>query len=83
IEISVLSPLERVESADKIEMGLHGVLVRRGFSSGVFLPQVATETGWNKEQFLSYLCSQKAGLPADAWKDKNTELYVFTADVFK
>lgn len=83
IEISVLSPLERVSSADKIEMGVHGVLVRRGFNSGVFLPQVATETGWSKEEFLSQLCSQKAGLPADAWKDKNTELYVFTAEVFK
>jgi MEMO1 family protein len=83
IEISVLSPMERVDSAGKIEMGVHGVLVRRGFNSGVFLPQVATETGWTKEEFLSELCSQKAGLSPDAWKDKNTELYVFTAEVFK
>jgi MEMO1 family protein len=83
IEISVLSPLEKVESADKIEMGVHGVIVRRGYNSGVFLPQVATETGWSKEEFLSQLCSQKAGLPPDAWKDKNTELLVFTAEVFK
>jgi AmmeMemoRadiSam system protein A len=83
IEISVLSPMEKVDSADKIEMGVHGVLVRRGFNSGVFLPQVATETGWSKEEFLSQLCGQKAGLPADAWKDKNTDLYIFTADIFK
>jgi hypothetical protein len=83
IEISVLSPLEKVDSADKIEMGVHGVLVRRGFNSGVFLPQVATETGWSKEEFLAQLCSQKAGLSPDAWKDKNTELYIFTAGVFK
>ncbi|HQO38751.1 MAG TPA: AmmeMemoRadiSam system protein B [Candidatus Omnitrophota bacterium] len=83
IEISVLSSLERVDSADKIEMGKHGVLVRRGFNTGVFLPQVATETGWSKEEFLSELCSQKAGLSPDAWKDKNTELYIFTAEVFK
>jgi len=82
IEISALSPMERVDSADKIEMGVHGVMVRRGFNSGVFLPQVATETGWSKEEFLSYLCSQKAGLAADAWKDKDTELYIFTAEVF-
>jgi hypothetical protein len=82
IEISVLSPLERVDSADKIKMGTHGVLIRRGFSSGVFLPQVATETGWSKEEFLSNLCSHKAGLPADAWKDKSTEIYIFTAEVF-
>jgi len=82
IEISVLSPLEKVESADKIEMGKHGVIVRRGFNSGVFLPQVATETGWTKEEFLSQLCSQKAGLPANAWKDKTTEIFIFTAEVF-
>lgn len=82
IEISVLSPLEKAASADMIELGTHGVLVRRGFRSGVFLPQVADETGWSKEEFLSYLCSHKAGLPADAWKDPATELYVFTATVF-
>ncbi len=82
IEISVLSPMQRVSSADDIEMGKHGVMVRRGFKNGVFLPQVAIETGWSKEEFLSQLCSQKAGLPADAWKDKSTDLYVFTAEVF-
>jgi AmmeMemoRadiSam system protein A len=82
IEISALSPMQRVDSADKIEIGKHGVMVRRGFNSGVFLPQVATETGWSKEEFLDELCAQKAGLPADAWKDKSTELYVFTAEVF-
>jgi uncharacterized protein (TIGR00296 family) len=61
---------------------VHGVLVRRGFNSGVFLPQVATETGWSKEEFLSELCAHKAGIPADAWKDKSTEIYIFTAEVF-
>lgn len=82
IEISALSPLERVDSADRIELGKHGVLVKRGFNSGVFLPQVATETGWSKEEFLSSLCAHKAGIPADAWKDKDTELYIFSAEVF-
>lgn len=82
IEISVLSPLKKVDSADKIELGKHGVLVRKGYQSGVFLPQVATETGWSKEEFLSNLCAHKAGLASDAWKDKNTELYVFSAEVF-
>jgi len=82
IEVSVLSPLEKVESADKIELGKHGVIVRKGSSSGVFLPQVATETGWSKEEFLSNLCAQKAGLSADAWKDKSTEIFIFTAEVF-
>ncbi|MCX7927549.1 MAG: AmmeMemoRadiSam system protein B [Candidatus Omnitrophica bacterium] len=82
IEISVLSPLKRVVSADEIKIPGHGVLVRRGFYSGVFLPQVASETGWSKEEFLDNLCAHKAGLPADAWKDPSTELYIFTAEVF-
>ena len=82
IEISVLSPLERIDSADKIQLGVHGVLVKRGFNSGVFLPQVATETGWTKEEFLSNLCAHKAGLAPEAWKDKSTELYIFSAEVF-
>jgi len=82
IEISALSPLERIDNPDKIQLGLHGVLIRRGFSSGVFLPQVATETGWSKEEFLANLCAHKAGLSPDAWKDKSTEIYIFTAEVF-
>jgi len=82
IEISVLSPLERINDTDKIKLGVHGVLVRRGFNSGVFLPQVATETGWSKEEFLSNLCAHKAGLSPSAWKDKSTEIYIFTAEVF-
>ncbi|MDD5431360.1 MAG: AmmeMemoRadiSam system protein B [Candidatus Omnitrophica bacterium] len=82
IEISVLSPMEKIDSAEKIQLGVHGVLVKKGFRSGVFLPQVATETGWSKEEFLSNLCSQKAGLSPDAWKDKSCEIYIFTAEVF-
>jgi len=82
IEISVLSPMEKVDNPEKIKLGIHGVLVKRGFNSGVFLPQVATETGWSKEEFLSNLCSHKAGLNPDAWKEKSTELYIFTAEVF-
>lgn len=82
IEISVLSPLKRVSSAQEIELGKHGVVVKKGFRQGVFLPQVAEETGWTKEEFLSYLCLHKAGLPAQAWRDPAVELYVFTADVF-
>jgi len=46
------------------------------------LPQVADETGWGKEEFLNNLCAHKAGLPADAWKSKDTELYIFEAEVF-
>jgi AmmeMemoRadiSam system protein B/AmmeMemoRadiSam system protein A len=82
IEISVLSQPRRVKDASEIQMGRDGVIVSEGGHQGVFLPQVADETGWSKEEFLSQLCSQKAGLPPDAWKDPNTALYVFTADVF-
>jgi len=82
IEISVLSPLEKIDNPDKIELGVHGVLIKRGYRSGVFLPQVATETGWSKNEFLSNLCAHKAGLSPLAWKDPSTEIYIFTAEVF-
>jgi AmmeMemoRadiSam system protein B/AmmeMemoRadiSam system protein A len=82
VEVSVLSQPRRVKDASEIQLGKHGVIVSKGSHQGVFLPQVAAETGWSKEEFLSQLCSQKAGLPPDAWKDPDTELYVFTADVF-
>ncbi|MDP1852677.1 MAG: AmmeMemoRadiSam system protein B [Candidatus Omnitrophota bacterium] len=82
IEVSVLSVPAREFNPANIIMGKHGVIVKKGFYSGVFLPQVAAETGWSREEFLSNLCSHKAGLPPDAWKDKDTELYTFTAEVF-
>lgn len=82
LEISVLSKPWRINDPGEIKLGTHGVIVSRGFHKGLFLPQVATETGWSREQFLSYLCSEKAGLPADAWKDPSTTIEVFTAQVF-
>ncbi len=82
IEISVLTIPKRVKNADEIVLGRDGVIVKKGFNQGVFLPQVAEETGWSKEEFLSYLCLHKAGLPPDAWKDPKTELYIFQAEVF-
>ena len=82
IEISVLSPLEKVTDPEKIEMGKHGVIVKQGSSSGVYLPQVATETGWTKEEFMNSLCAQKAGISEYAWKDGECDIYVFTAEVF-
>ena len=81
IEISVLSPLRQVDNANEIEVGKHGVLVRQGTRQGVFLPQVAPEQGWNREQMLTHLCADKAGLPPDAWR-KTATLYVFTAQIF-
>lgn len=81
-EISVLSPLTKVETASEIELGKHGVAISKGPYHGVFLPQVATETGWDKTRFLSELCTQKAGLEANCWKDPGVNLQVFTAEVF-
>lgn len=81
-EISVLSKSEKVNNWREIELSKHGVIIKKGMRAGVFLPQVAEETGWSKEEFLSQLCSQKAGLPSDCYKDKDTEISVFTAQVF-
>jgi AmmeMemoRadiSam system protein A len=83
IEISVLSKPWRIKSVDEIQTGVHGVIVSRGSRQGLFLPQVATEWGWNREELLTQLCAHKAGLPPDAWKDPATEIQIFTADVFE
>lgn len=82
IEISVLSPLKKTDDPLSLRLGIDGIYIKRGGFSGCFLPQVATETGWSKEEFLSYCCAHKAGLTPDAWKDKNTEVYLFTAEIF-
>lgn len=82
IEISVLSPMERIADPLQLELGTHGIYIRRGPYTGCFLPQVATETGWSKEEFLSRCCAGKAGLSPDAWRDPKTEVFVFTAEVF-
>lgn len=80
IEISVLSPLTLIKSPDEIEVGKHGLLISQYSVSGLLLPQVATQYGWDKSQFLSQTCL-KAGLPENAWKEGAT-IYAFTADVF-
>ena len=82
IEISALSPMEKIDDPQKIEMGKHGVMVRSGFTSGVYLPQVATETGWSREEFMNSLCAEKAGIPENSWKTGKCEIYIFTAEVF-
>ncbi len=74
--------MEKIESHEEIEVGKHGVMVKKGWQSGVYLPQVATETGWTKEEFMNSLCGQKAGMPMDAWKTGDCEIYIFTAEVF-
>jgi len=82
VEVSVLSRPRVTKDVNEIIMGKHGVIISKGFKSGVFLPQVADETGWSRDEFLSQLCSQKAGLPRDCWKNLETKIEIFTAQVF-
>jgi len=81
IEISVLSPRRRIGGPKDIVVGRDGLYVRRGASSGLLLPQVASEHGWTVEEFLSQTC-RKAGLPIEAWQDPATSIESFTAEVF-
>ncbi len=81
IEISVLTPLKRVTDVETIRVGEHGLYIRKGNRAGILLPQVATEQGWNRTEFIEQTC-RKAGLPADSWEDKETEIYAFSADIF-
>ncbi len=80
IEISVLSPLE-VSSPEKVIVGKHGIIMKNGYNSGVLLPQVPVEQGWNREEFLSHTC-RKAGMQMDCWKDPVTKIETFTAVIF-
>jgi AmmeMemoRadiSam system protein B/AmmeMemoRadiSam system protein A len=80
VEISVLTPLRRISSPEEIQMGKHGIYIRKGNRSGTFLPQVAQETGWSRDEFLGHCAQDKAGLTWDGWKD--AELYVYEAIVF-
>jgi len=80
IEISVLSPLQKIEDASEIVLGKHGILIEKGRNHGVFLPQVATETGWTLEQYLGHCAQDKAEIGWDGWK--TAAIYTFTATVF-
>ncbi len=80
IEISVLTPMRRIYSLDEFELHRHGIYIRKGFSSGTYLPQVADEVNWTKEEFVSHCSQDKARLGWDGWKD--AELYVYEAIVF-
>ncbi len=81
IEISVLTPLRKLTDVNEIEVGVHGIYIKKGWLSGLLLPQVATEYRWDRETFLEHTC-MKAGLPVHAWKEKDTEIYIFSADIF-
>jgi uncharacterized protein (TIGR00296 family) len=80
VEISILSPMMPMKNVKDIQVGRHGLVIRKGTQSGLLLPQVAMENGWDRETFLEQLCA-KAGLPKSAWMD--SELYAFTAEIIK
>ena len=80
IEISVLTPMRRIQSLDEFELHRHGIYIRKGYRSGTYLPQVADEVNWTKEEFVSHCAQDKAGIGWDGWKD--AELYVYEAIVF-
>ena len=80
IEISVLTPMRRIQSLDEFELHRHGIYIRKGYRSGTYLPQVADEVNWTKEEFVSHCSQDKAGLGWNGWRD--AELYVYEAIVF-
>jgi AmmeMemoRadiSam system protein A len=81
IEISVMTPLKRIRDLNLIEVGKHGLVIKFGYNSGLLLPQVATEYGWDRDTFLQQTCL-KAGLPPKSYQDPETEIYTFSAEVF-
>ncbi|PLX78783.1 MAG: AMMECR1 domain-containing protein [Desulfuromonas sp.] len=81
LEISVLSPLEKIEDTEEIEVGKHGIYLEKGIHRGVLLPQVAVEHGWDRMNFLKQTCI-KAGLPTESWQAEDAEIYIFSAQIF-
>jgi AmmeMemoRadiSam system protein A len=81
IEISVLSPLVQIRSIDEIEIGKHGLIIEKGWNTGLLLPQVATENKWDRKNFLEFTCL-KAGLLSDDWKRQDVKIKIFTAEIF-
>ena len=78
LDITVISPLEKIAQPLDLEVGKHGLFIARAGKRGVLLPQVAREHGWDRETFLAQTCV-KAGLPKDAWLSADTEVSTFTA----
>jgi len=81
VEISVLTPMQRLQGVENIQVGKHGLYIEKGLNRGLLLPQVAVEYRWDRTTFLQQTCC-KAGLPPDAWKDADTRIYTFTAEIF-
>jgi AmmeMemoRadiSam system protein A len=81
IEISVLTPMRLIKSTDEITVGQHGLYIVKGLNRGLLLPQVATQYHWDRQTFLEQTCN-KAGLPSNAWKDSDTQIFIFRAEIF-
>jgi AmmeMemoRadiSam system protein A len=82
VEVSVLSALAKTTEPEKLQIGKHGVYVVRGGMAGCFLPEVATEMGWDAREFLSQCCAGKAGLHPDAWRQPGTDVFLFSSEKF-
>ena len=82
IEVSVLTVPERMKNPDEIVVGEHGLIIELNGRRGLLLPQVATEYGWDREQFLQHVC-RKAGLASDAWRDPAATVHLFRADIIE
>ncbi|NJE86063.1 TIGR00296 family protein [Thermococcus sp. CX2] len=87
VEVSVLTPPEPIEGPPEerpreIKVGQDGLIIEKGIHSGLLLPQVPVEWGWDEEEFLAQTC-WKAGLPPDCWLDEDTKVYRFTAEIFE
>ncbi len=81
VEITVLSPLEKISDTSLIEVGTHGIYIVKGVKRGVLLPQVATEYGWDRETFLRQTCV-KAGLSEESWQHTDADIYIFSGQIF-
>lgn len=87
-EVTVLTPPTKIEVSDsqeylsKIKIGQDGLIVKYGYNSGLLLPQVPVEYGWNEKEFLEYTC-EKAGLPKEYWQKEDVEILKFEGIVFK
>ncbi len=80
LDISILSPLEKIADIAQIEVGTHGIYLEKDYCRGVLLPQVATEYGWDRQTFLEQTCI-KAGLDTQAWQSPQTDIFIFSAQV--
>ena len=82
VEVSVLSPLTKTTDPQDLRVGVDGIYIIHGPQRGCFLPEVATDMGWDAQEFLSQCCAGKAGLAPDAWRDPEAKVYLFTSEKF-